>query len=89
MIYPFVELADKTEIVHSEMKEDGRVMVCIEKPVENGFKSAICWLPNYEWEDVSGYTDDEIKKLETMIPKWAHLIIRFSHEGGFNGASGF
>ena len=89
MIYPFIQLADKTEIVHSEMKKDGRVMVCIEKPIEGGFKSAVCWLPDYTWEDIDGYTEDDIKLLQSKIEKWAHLIIRFSQEGGFKGASGF
>ena len=32
-------LEDGTEIVHSEMKEDGSVKVYIEKPIMLGFKS--------------------------------------------------
>ena len=89
MIYPFIQLADKTEIVHSEMKSDGRVMVCIEKPIDGGFQSAVCWLPDYTWEDIDGYTEDDIKDLQSKVEKWAHLIIRFSKEGGFAGASSF
>ena len=89
MIYPFVELADKTEIVHSEMKPDGRVMVCIEKPIEGGFKSAVCWLPKYEWEDIDGYSEAEIEELQHKIENWSHLIMQFSQEGGFAGASSF
>ena len=32
MMYPFMTLDDGTEIVHSEMREDGRVKVYLEKP---------------------------------------------------------
>ena len=42
MMYPFLQLEDGTEIVHSEMQSDGQVKVYIEKPVEGGFHSAVC-----------------------------------------------
>ena len=32
MMYPFLTLDDQTEIVHSEMREDGTVKVYLEKP---------------------------------------------------------
>lgn len=35
MMYPFMTLEDETEIVHSDMQDDGRVKVYIEKPDEN------------------------------------------------------
>ena len=57
MMYPFMTLEDNTEIVHSEMQEDGTVKVYIEKPdVEDSFHHAICWLPEYKWEDIFGFT---------------------------------
>lgn len=37
MMYPFLQLDDQTEIVHSDIRTDGRVKVYIEKPVEGGF----------------------------------------------------
>ena len=37
MMYPFITLDDDTEIVHSELREDGTVKVYMEKPVEGGF----------------------------------------------------
>jgi len=40
MMYPFMQLDDNTEIVHSELLEDDKVRVYIEKPVEGGFFSA-------------------------------------------------
>ena len=50
MLYPFMTLNDQTEIVHSEILERNgteAVKVCIEKPIEGGFHSAVCYLPNY------------------------------------------
>ena len=50
MMYPFMTLNDETEIVHSDMQNDGRVKVYIERPDEKyGFKHAACWLPDYTW----------------------------------------
>ena len=48
-MYPFMQLTDNTEIVHSQFLDDGKVKVYIEKPVENGFQSATCFLPEYKW----------------------------------------
>lgn len=43
MMYPFMTLNDETEIVHSDMQDDGRVKVYIEKQDEQyGFKHAAC-----------------------------------------------
>ena len=56
MIYPYVTLSDETEIVHSEIKPDGRVKVYIEKPVYDGFHHATCYLPDYTWEEIFGFS---------------------------------
>ena len=89
MMYPYLTFNDDTEITHSEMKEDGRVKVYIETPdEEGGFRSATCWLPQYQWENVQGYTEAEIRKLEELLRKNAHLILEFSQEGGILYAAG-
>ncbi|MBR4473537.1 MAG: hypothetical protein IKS55_07850 [Oscillospiraceae bacterium] len=70
MLYPFMTLPDETEIVHSEvLTDDGKecVKVCIEKPVIGGFHSAICWLPDYRWEDIHGFTEEEISRYQVLI----------------------
>ena len=68
MMYPFLSLDDHTEIVHSEMLTDGRVKVYIEKPDEkDGFHSAICYLPSYDWQDISGFTPEEIARYQKII----------------------
>ena len=74
---------DGTEIVHSEMQTDGRVKVYIEKPdAEDCFHNAVCYLPGYEWENVAGFTQEEIARYQNVLESVAHLIIEFSKQGG-------
>jgi hypothetical protein len=90
MMYPFLTLDDGTEIVHSERKVDGSVKVYFEKPdAETCFRSAVCWLPAYRWEDVNGFSADEISYAESVVKSTAHLIMEFSETGGIDNASGF
>lgn len=89
-MYPFITLDDNTEIVHSEMKADGRVKVYIEKPDEKVcFRHAICWLPEYKWEDIYEFSEEDIQKYQEIIESTAHLIMEFSCGGGFQNASNF
>jgi len=90
MMYPYLTLDDETEIVHSELLKDNTVKVYIEKPDENdGFHFASCYLPGYEWKDISGFSEEEIKKYQTIIENNAHLIIELSQNGGIDNGSGF
>ncbi|MCD7957576.1 MAG: hypothetical protein LUG93_17890 [Lachnospiraceae bacterium] len=90
MMYPFMTLDDNTEIVHSEMNSDGRVKVYIERPDEKyGFRHAVCMLPDYTWEDVYEFSQEDIDRYLDIIKSVAHLILEFSQEGGFENASGF
>lgn len=92
MLYPFMTLNDETEIVHSESYlEDGKehVRVEIEKPIEGGFQSAQCILPEYQWKNIHGFSDAEIQKLQELLESLAHIIIRLARSGGFDNASGF
>jgi hypothetical protein len=89
-MYPYLTLDDETEIVHSEMLEDNTVKVYIEKPDEtDGFHYASCFLPKYEWKDIFGFTNYEIKKYQSIIENNAHLIIELSKNGGIDNASSF
>ena len=88
-MYPYMTLNDDTEITHSEMKPDGRVKVYIETPVENGFHNATCYLPDYIWEDITGYSEAEINYFKQLLKDNAHLIMEFSQEGGILDASNF
>lgn len=92
MLYPFMTLADETEIVHSEsMTKDGKeqVKVVIEQPVVGGFHSAVCWLPDYRWEDVQGFTPEEISVYQELIESVSHVIISLARDGGFDRAADF
>lgn len=89
MMYPFIQLEDNTEIVHSEILKDDKVKVYIEKPVEGGFHSATCYLPEYKWVEIVGFSDKEIDKYQEIVESTAHLIIRFAKDGGFENASNF
>lgn len=88
MMYPYITLDDDTEIVHSEMKEDGSVKVYIETPDDKGgFYNAKCVLPDYKWENVEGYSEREIEYFMQLIKDNAHLILEFSQEGGILNAA--
>lgn len=88
MLYPFMTLNDGTEIVYSSPIQNGnqeQVKVQIETPIENGFKSATCILPGYLWAN-NGYSEMEMASLKELVKSTAHLLIRFSHEGGIESA---
>lgn len=90
MIHPFMTLNDNTEIVHSEMNPEGKVKVMIETPDEKlGFKQATCILPDFEWKELSEYTEEELNYLKELVSSEEHLILEFSQTGGFDNASSF
>ncbi len=89
MMYPYITLDDETEIVHSEMKPDDRVKVYIEKPVPGGFHDAICYLPDYTWESIHGFSEEEMAHFQKLVEANAHLIMEFSQEGGFSNSVDF
>ena len=68
MMYPFLTLDDQTEIVHSQLLDDGSVKVYVEKPdAKDCFHYATCFLPEYLWEDVFGFSEAEIQKYQEII----------------------
>ena len=90
MMYPLITLDDASEIVHSEMKEDGKVKVYVEKPdAKDCFHHATCWIPGYSWEEIGGFSQDEIRTYQAVIESLSHLILRFAKEGGLENAAGF
>ena len=85
MMYPYMTLADETEIVHSQIiEEDGKqkVIVHFERPTEDGFDSARCDLPGYKWILKQGYSDEEIAFFEQLLHNNAHLLYRYAENGG-------
>ena len=90
MLYPFITLNDNTEIVHSETIETNgkeKVKVCIEKPVYGGFHSAVCYLPDYTWENINGFSEEEINNFQELLESLAHIIIQLAKDGGIEGDS--
>lgn len=88
-MYGYLTLSDGTGIAHSEMKPDGSVKVYFEKPVEGGFQHATCYLPDYRWEKIEGFSGEDQKRLDKILHDNAHLILEFSQEGGFTNAAGY
>lgn len=87
MMYPYMTLADETNIVHSQIiEEDGiqKVLVHFERPTEKGFDSARCELPRYNWILKDGYTNDEIDLFEKLFRSNAHLLYKYAASGGLN-----
>lgn len=87
-----MELPDETIISHTEaMEKDGKeqVKIYIEKPINGGFATATCWLPDYDWQGVSGFTDKEMAHLKDIVESTAHIIFRYAKMGGFENAANF
>ena len=92
MMYPFMTLEDKTEVVHSDTYEENGaecVKVYFERPVMGGFDSAECYLPAYEWKNVEGFSEAEIKSFQELVESTAHVIIQLAREGGLELAANF
>lgn len=84
MMYPYMVLADETQIVHSQIiEEDGKqkVIVHLERPTEEGFDSARCELPEYRWILKEGYSDEEIAVFEELLHNNAHLLYKYAANG--------
>lgn len=89
MLYPYMTLADETEILHTHLIEGEtgpRVEVHFERPSDSCFDTARCVLPTYEWIIRTGYSDDEIKDFEDFLRHNAHLLYRFARNGGMTVA---
>lgn len=85
MMYPYMTLADETEIVHSEIIEENnieKVFVNFERPTETGFDSARCELPDYKWIQREGYTDKDMTFFDEFLHHNAHLIYKYAKNGG-------
>ena len=86
MVYPYMVLADGTEIVHTQVfEEDGvqKVEVHFERPTENGFDSVRFELPSCKvlYKD-GNYTDEEIELFRTVVERGLPSFYRWAREGG-------
>lgn len=87
MMYPYMILADETEVTHSHIIEnDGEkiVEVHFERPTNEGFDMARCSLPSYKWITIEGYSNSEIEMFEKYLHSNAHLLFKYAENGGIN-----
>ena len=59
-----------------------KLIVNFERPTEDGFDSARCELPDYKWTERQGYSDEEIAMFEELLHSNAHLLYRYTENGG-------
>lgn len=86
-MYPYIILADETEIVHSQIiEENGEkyIEVHFERATEEGFDVARCSLPSYKWIKREGFSDEEIELFEKILHSNAHLLFKYAENGGVN-----
>jgi len=90
MMYPFMQLDDGAEIVHSEFLENSTVKVYIEKPdAKDCFHDMTVYLPSYEITSINGFSEEEKNKYMEVVRSTANLIMEFVKNGGFENASSF
>ena len=64
MMYHYMTMPDETVVTHSHLIISGNtrcIKVHFERPVNGGFFSARCQLPEYRWEYVDGFSRKEIE----------------------------
>ncbi len=44
----------------------------------NGFHNATCYLPDYTWENIVGFSDEEMAYYKEFVENNAHLIMEFA-----------
>lgn len=68
----------ETQFAYSDPYEDGTVDVYVERPRYMGFDSAICRIPAFKWRDIDGFTEEDMKELDTFVRNNAPLIMEFA-----------
>lgn len=85
MMYPYITFSDETEVTHSHILENDGLQVVevhFERPVEQGFYSARCVLPTYQWKFNEGFSDEDIAFFNEFLRHNAHLLYRYAAQGG-------
>lgn len=84
-MYPYITLSDETAVTHShiiERNEQKEIEVHFERPTENGFDTARCILPSYNWKINEGFSRNEISFFEQFLQNNAHLFYKYAENGG-------
>lgn len=86
MMYPYMTLEDGTEVICSQIipqENIDTVLVHFERPTAEGFDSARCKLPSYEWASWEGtFSDDELRGFEDYLRNNERLIYRHAASKG-------
>ena len=90
MMHEFVTYADGTLVVSSDIrqKDNGEeyLIVCFERPRENGFDTVIFELPSYDIVKRDGnYSDEELELFRTVIERGAGYFFEVA-KGGVQSA---
>ena len=91
MMHEFVTYADGTLVVSSDIrkKDNGEeyIIICFERPRQNGFDTVIFELPSYDIVKKDGqYTDDEIAMFKTVVERGAGYFFEIARKGGIQSA---
>ncbi len=91
MMHEFVTYADGTLVVSSNIrkKDNGEeyIIICFERPTDNGFDTVIFELPSYNIIKKDGkYTDDEIAMFKTVVERGAAYFFEIARKGGIQSA---
>lgn len=78
MMWGYVQLPDETQFAYSDIREDGTVLMLIERPRDWGFDSARCILPSYQWSDIDGFSQAEIDDFDTFLHDNAPFIFELA-----------
>jgi hypothetical protein len=85
MMYPYMILNDDIEVVHSQIIEksgEKEIEVHFERPTDEGFDTARCSLPSYNWIIKEGFSDSDIDFFERFLHSNAHLLFKYAENGG-------
>jgi len=85
MLYPYITLGDGTEILHTQIiseKGQEKIEVQFERVEDDGFASARCILPSYEWIKKEKFSPEEINFFNLFLEKNASLIFKYARVGG-------
>ncbi len=77
-MWGYLKFPDETQIAYSDIREDGTVLVAIERPRDWEFDSARCLLPAYRWSDIDGFTEKEIEDFNRLLGNNAPFIFELA-----------
>ncbi len=86
MMHEFVTYPDGTLVVFSDIrkKDNGQeyLIVCFERPTENGFDTVIFELPSYDIVKKDGnYSEKEIETFKKVVEKGAAFFFETARGG--------